>query len=266
MVPAMPDLADGEPAAGLHRRDALKMIAIAPGMLAAGALTLSLNEAKAAADISGMSVFLDPGHSGANDDSLFQQVPNGRGGTKDCQTTGTATGDGYPEHSFNFDVVQQINAQLLALGVRTKLSRYTDDAVGPCVNTRAEMANEFHPDAVISVHADGAAPSGHGFHVNYSAPPLNDAQRGPAMTLATMMRDSLIAAGLQPSNYRGTDGLFGRDDLAGLNFAQYPSILIECGNMKNPEEAASMESPAGQARYATAITKGIVAYLTATRG
>lgn len=86
------------------------------------------------------------------------------------------------------------------------------------------------------------------------------------MTLASMMRDSLIAAGLQTSNYRGTDGLFGRADLAGLNFAQYPSILIECGNMKNPEEAASMESPAGRARYATAITQGIVAYLTATKG
>lgn len=263
----MPDVADGEPVGGLPRRDALKMIAMATGMLTAGAITMVLGDAaKAAADISGMSVFLDPGHSGVNDDSLSQQVPNGRGGTKDCQTTGTATGDGYPEHSFNFDVVQQINAQLLALGVRTNLSRNTDDAVGPCVNTRAEMANDFHPDAVISVHADGAAPSGHGFHVNYSDPPLNNAQSGPAMTLATMMRDSLIAAGLQPSNYRGTDGLFGRDDLAGLNFAQYPSILIECGNMKNREEAASMESPAGQARYTTAITKGIVAYLTATRG
>ena len=258
----MPDVS----AAGLPRRDALRMVAAVPGMLAAGAITAVLGDApRAAADISGMAVFLDPGHSGANDGSLSRQVPNGRGGTKDCQTTGTAADDGYPEHSFNFDVVQQINAQLLALGVRTRLSRDTDDAVGPCVNTRAEMANDFHPNAVISVHADGAAPSGHGFHVNYSAPPLNDAQKGPAMTLATIMRDSLIAAGLQPSNYRGTDGLFGREDLAGLNFAQYPSILIECGNMKNPDDAASMESTAGRARYATAITQGIVAYLTATK-
>lgn len=130
-------------------------------MLTAAAFTMVLRDApNAAADISGMSVFLDPGHNGANDGSLSQQVPNGRGGIKDCQTTGTATDDGYPEHSFNFDVVQQINAQLLALGVRTKLSRDTDDTVGPCVNTRAEMANAFHPDAVISVHADGAAPPG----------------------------------------------------------------------------------------------------------
>lgn len=63
-------------------------------------------DVSAAPDIAGMTVFLDPGHSGANDGSITRQVPNGRGGTKDCQTTGTATGSGYPEHSLNWDVVQ----------------------------------------------------------------------------------------------------------------------------------------------------------------
>jgi len=51
-----------------------------------------------------MSVFLDPGHSGINDSSITKQVPNGRDGMKDCGTTGTSTNDGYPEHSFNWDV------------------------------------------------------------------------------------------------------------------------------------------------------------------
>ena len=40
-------------------------------------------------NIAGMIVFLDPGHNGANDASLTKQVPTGRGGTKDCQTSGT---------------------------------------------------------------------------------------------------------------------------------------------------------------------------------
>ena len=48
----------------------------------------------AAPNIAGMIVFLDPGHNGANDASLTKQVPTGRGGTKDCQTSGTATNDG----------------------------------------------------------------------------------------------------------------------------------------------------------------------------
>jgi N-acetylmuramoyl-L-alanine amidase len=40
---------------------------------------------------------------------------------------------------------------------------------------------------------------------------------------------------VQPSTYRGSDGLYGSADLAGLNLAQYPSVLIEMGNA---EEAA----------------------------
>jgi N-acetylmuramoyl-L-alanine amidase len=82
------------------------------------------------------------------------------------------------------------------------------------------------------------------------------------MQLATIMRDSLVAAGLTKSTYIGSDGLFGRADLAGLNLAQYPAILVELGNMKNADEAAAMESPDGRARYATAVTQGIVAYLS----
>ena len=39
---------------------------------------------------------------------------------------------------------------------------------------------------------------GHGFHVNYSAPPLNAVQSGPAILLATAMRNAMVADGMQP--------------------------------------------------------------------
>lgn len=210
-----------------------------------------------------MSVFIDPGHNGANDASITRQVTNGRGGTKDCQTTGTATNDGFPEHTFNWDVAQLVAQELNQHGVKVEFSRTDDTSVGPCVDQRAALANAMHPDAIVSIHADGATPDGHGFHVNYSAPPLNPAQQGPALQLATTMRDALAAAGLTPSTYLGTDGLYGRADLAGLNLAQYPAVLVECGNMKNPGDAAAMETPEGRAHYAAALTSGIINYLSA---
>ena len=37
------------------------------------------------------------------------------------------------------------------------------------------------------------------------------------MQLANTMRDSLVASGLQPSTYIGSNGLYGRADLTGLN-------------------------------------------------
>jgi N-acetylmuramoyl-L-alanine amidase len=236
----------------------LKYGGAAPVLLGAGAL---LAAPRATAGIAGMTVFLDPGHNGVADASINRQVPNGRGGTKPCNTSGTATNEGYPEHLFAWAVVNLVGASLSSMGVKTPLSRGDDNSVGPCVNERAEMANAVHPDAIVSIHADGGPPSGSGFHVNYSDPPLNDVQAGPAVQLAHMMRDALAQAGFQPSNYMGTDGLYGRDDLAGLNLAKYPAVLVELGNMKNPADAARMESADGQAKYAAAVTQGIVMFL-----
>jgi N-acetylmuramoyl-L-alanine amidase len=80
--------------------------------------------------------------------------------------------------------------------------------------------------------------------------------------LAHVMRDSLAASGLQPSNYIGSEGLYGRADLAGLNLAEYPAVLVELGNMKNGDDATRMQSADGRAKYAAAVTEGIVAYLS----
>jgi N-acetylmuramoyl-L-alanine amidase len=247
----------------VSRRDVLKYAAAAPVFVSLSGLaaSVSASAASAAPGVEGALVFLDPGHNGANDASINRQVDNGRGGTKECQTTGTATDSGYPEHSFNWDVVLGIREELESLGVRTAMSRGDDNALGPCVDQRAAMANALRPDAIVSIHADGGPPDGRGFHVNYSNPPINDAQSGPAVRLAQVMASQLAAAGLTPSTYRGTDGLYGRADLAGLNLAQYPSILIELGNMKNQEEAAVMVTPEGRAKYAAAVVQGINAYL-----
>ena len=229
-----------------------------PAILGAGAF---LAAPRAAADLAGKAVFLDPGHNGVSDASINQQVTNGRGGTKPCNTSGTATTDGYPEHAFTWAVVALINDSLRQRGINTELSRDNDSAVGPCIDHRAAAANAMHPDAIVSIHADGGPPNGSGFHVNYSSPPLNDVQAGPAVQLAHAMRDALVQAGFQPANYIGSDGLYGRSDLAGLNLARYPAVLVELGNMKNPGDAAWMESPDGRAKYAAAVTQGIAAFL-----
>jgi len=242
----------------------LKFAGVAPGVLSISG-TLDAPRATAAG-IAGMAVFLDPGHNAVNDASTTRQVPNGRGGTKQCNTSGAATNDGYPEHAFTWDVVGLIGDALNQMGVRTQLSRDNDNSAGPCVDQRAALANAMRPDAIVSIHADGGPSSGRGFHVNYSSPPLNAAQAGPAMQLAHTMRDALVASGYQPSTYVGSDGLYGRDDLAGLNVAEYPAVLVELGNMKNADEAAQMESADGRAKYAAAVTRGITAYLNAKAG
>lgn len=230
--------------------------------MVAAAVPTAPSSSAAPANIAGMIVFLDPGHSGTADPAATgRQVPNGRGGTKNCQTSGTATDSGYPEHSFTWDTTLRIRQALSAMGVRTAMSRGDDAGPGPCVDARAAMANKLHPNAIVSIHADGGPATGRGFHVNYSAPALNPAQQGPAVRFAQVMRGQLQAAGIPPASYIGTDGLKGRADLAGLNLAEYPSILVELGNMKNPADAALMQSPAGRQRYADAVARGVAGYL-----
>lgn len=210
-------------------------------------------------------VVLDPGHNGGNaaaPEEINRPVPAGRGRTKACNTTGTASDDGYPEHEFTFDVAQRVRRLLRAHGVIVVLTRADDRGVGPCVDRRAAIGNERDADAIVSIHADGNTDaSAEGFHIAYSAPPLNDAQRGPAKRLARALRDGMRDAGHPVSTYLGSDGLWARDDLAGLNLSERPAVLVECGNMRNPRESAAMATTAGRQRYADAIADGVTHYL-----
>jgi N-acetylmuramoyl-L-alanine amidase len=239
----------------------LRVGATAAACLIVAASTLASPASAAPANIAGMIVFLDPGHNGANDSSISRQVPTGRGGTKNCQESGTSTDNGYPEHTFTWDTTLRIRQELTALGVRTAMSRGNDTGLGPCVDERAEMANSLKPNAIVSIHADGGPPTGRGFHVNYSAPPLNQAQAGPSVQFAQVMRDQLQASGLVPATYIGSGGLYPRADLAGLNLAQYPAILIELGNMKNPADVGLITTEEGRQKYADSVVRGIAGFL-----
>jgi N-acetylmuramoyl-L-alanine amidase len=209
-------------------------------------------------------VVLDPGHNGGNaaHPALIERlVTDGRDARKPCNTTGTATEAGYPEHAFNFDVAQRTERVLEAAGVRVVLTRPNDVGVGPCVDVRGTAGQRADAAAVVAIHADGAAPSGSGFHVALASPPLNPAQAGQARALGTALHDALRGAGFHDATYLGERGISLRPDLAGLNFATRPAALVECANMRNPAEAAFVSSADGRQRYATALATGILAYL-----
>jgi N-acetylmuramoyl-L-alanine amidase len=216
----------------------------------------------------GLTVVLNPGHNGGNTahpDEISRQVPAGYGTYKDCDTTGTETDNGYPEHAFNWDVALRVRKVLRAHGVRVVMTRPDDSGVGPCVDERAAIGNRPGVAAVVSIHADGAPASGHGFHVN------QDSRRPDGATAATARRSIALGraihdalertSGLVPSTYIGEDGYYYRSDLAGLNLATKPATFLELGNMKNLGDAALQSSASGRARIAAAIAAGILAFL-----
>jgi N-acetylmuramoyl-L-alanine amidase len=221
-------------------------------------------DAAPAAGLAGKKIYIDPGHSGAVYAGMTKQIPTGRGGTKDCQTTGTTGVNGMAEHAFNYAVGYRLYQILTASGATVMMSRNDDTGAASCVDARAEQANQWGADAVISIHADGSAVGNHGFHVNYSAPPLNEVQRATDPAYAGDIRNSLVAAGFTPATYIGSGGLFGRADLTGLNLSAVPSVLVECGNIKDPSDAALLASPDGQQRIAQALANGVATFIAST--
>ncbi|MEO6701646.1 MAG: N-acetylmuramoyl-L-alanine amidase [Jatrophihabitantaceae bacterium] len=219
-----------------------------------------------AAPRTGTVIVLNPGHNGANAANaaaINRQVPAGFGQYKACDTTGTETNAGYPEYAFNWDVSLRVKALLQARGITVIMTRGSDTGVGPCVDERARIGNQAGVRAVISIHADGAATSGHGFHVcEDSRQPAGPAVAAASHRLTVAMHDALLSgSGMSVSSYLGSNGYFPRDDLAGLNLATVPATFLEIGNMRNAGDAAIQSSAAGRQRIAQALAAGILAWL-----
>jgi N-acetylmuramoyl-L-alanine amidase len=220
--------------------------------------------------LEGKTISVDPGHNGGNfthPEEIGRPVPAGANGTtKPCNTTGTETDDGsLTEAQFNWDVAQDLVPRLDHLGARVVLTRHSNDGVGPCVDERAEIANHVHASVALSIHADGNLAEGaHGFDVIHpsAAESVAPEMVGHSLKLAEAERNALVEAGVPPANYIGSEGLDERSDLAGLNLAKVPTVLVELGNMREPEEAAKLEDPAYRRELADALAAGIVAFLS----
>lgn len=220
------------------------------------------------AAVGGKVIVIDPGHNDGNfahPEIISRQVPMGTG-TKECDTTGTSTNGGYHEAAFTFDVATRLAALLRGAGANVIMTRNDDNSVGPCVNERAAIGNDNHAAVAISIHADGAPATGHGFHVmepaKVGAP--SDAIITQSHQLALLVRDNYRArTGIPASNYIGTDGINTRSDMGGLNLSVVPKVLIECGNMRNAGDAAMETNPTDRQRMAEGMAAGLAAYLAA---
>ncbi|MFJ5308980.1 N-acetylmuramoyl-L-alanine amidase [Streptomyces sp. NPDC088350] len=221
--------------------------------------------------LKGKVVVIDPGHNITNfqhSAEINRKVDIGTN-WKECDTTGTSTNAGYSEAQFTMDVSHRLKALLEKQGATVKLTHDGDSpAWGPCVDQRARFGNAAHADAAISIHADGAPAGDRGFHVILPA----SVHAGAADTRAivapsgalgrSIERNYLHATGEQPSNYVGDGtGLVTRKDLGGLNLSTVPKVFIECGNMRDSNDAALLTNSAWRQKAAQGISEGIVSFL-----
>lgn len=218
-----------------------------------------------AAALRGKVIVIDPGHNGGNTThpSEVNRLVDVITERKPCDTTGTETAKGYSEHAFTWDVSNRLAKLLRAQGAKVVLTRSSDTGVGPCVTERAAIGNTNKADAALSVHADGAASSGHGFHIITPSPVKGHNEKiVPASgRLGLALRDAYRqGTGIPYSNYLGTKAMDVRDDLGGLNLSKRPKVFIECGNMQNRGDAAKLSDSKFRQRIADSLAQGFEAY------
>ena len=215
----------------------------------------------------GKVVTLDPGHDGGNaahPEVINRQVGVGKGQTKECDTVGTQTAGGYPEHKYTFAVARRLKRILRHHGAKVVLTRHDDRGVGPCIDRRAKIGNKAHSDAAVSIHADGGPSGGRGFHVIYPAKihGLTDDIYRSSRKLAHKLRAAYgNRTGLPRADYIGSNGLDRRGDLGGLRLSNVPKVFIETGNMQNPTDAGKLSDAHFRKRIAMGIYRGIATFL-----
>ncbi|MEV1051441.1 N-acetylmuramoyl-L-alanine amidase [Streptomyces sp. NPDC049887] len=220
--------------------------------------------------LAGRVVVIDPGHNPGNfrhAREINRHVDIGTN-SKECDTTGTATNDGYTEAAFTLDVSHRLRTLLEKQGATVRFTQDGDRPYGPCVDERARIGNAAGADAVVSIHADGSGSGNRGFHVIHPALVKRGAADtteivGPSRELAERIAGKFVqATGSAPANYiGGATGLDERGDLGGLNLSTVPKVFVECGNMRDAKDAALLRSSQWRQKAAQGIAEGITTYL-----
>ena len=154
------------------------------------------------------------------------------------------------QHQFEVVMVRDWDTDLADQNLPTVAQRKRSD-----LRQRLRLVEESGGCVLLSIHQNFFTESQYsGAQVFYSA---NDPR---SETLAEAIRASIVET-LQPENTRQNkvgEGVYL------LEQCQVPAVLVECGFLSNPEEAAALADPNYQKQMAQAIYNGLVRYLKET--
>ncbi|MBR6101983.1 MAG: N-acetylmuramoyl-L-alanine amidase [Ruminococcus sp.] len=190
-------------------------------------------------------VVLDAGHGGADG--------------------GCVSVNGVPEKGINLSVMQTTRDILTLLGCEVRCTRVSDVSIhdkgieGLAKQKQSDMENR------LSVINGSGARLAVSIHQNqftdpkyYGAQMFYKADSAESLRLAETLRER-FRNHLQPDNERETKPV--GSELYLIHNASCPAVMVECGFLSNPEEAAKLESPAYQQEVAFTVADGISRFL-----
>lgn len=179
--------------------------------------------------LEGKTIVLDAGHGG-----------------KDVGATGQT---GIHEKDLTLQTVLNIQQELAQkTGANIVLTRDKDEFL--TLADRVEIAEKNEADLFISIHFDAFTTNDvSGITTYYNKPADRE--------LATLIHDEIF-----DQNINTRDRGVAQGDYRVLRDNQSPSLLLELGYISNREDEQRMQTPDFQNKAATAITKGIISYLS----
>lgn len=175
--------------------------------------------------------------------------------------------NGVEEKALNLAIALHVQEELQHAGYPVVMVRDTDTAVGDTtlatiaerkrsdIQSRAQLVNETENCILVSIHQNFFEQSQYsGAQMFYSPNNTRSA------ALAEAIRQSVVEQ-LQPENTR--ENKQAESGIYLLNHVDVPAVIVECGFISNPEEAALLCDSAYQQKLAAAIADGVLSFCAA---
>lgn len=202
-------------------------------------------------------IAVDPGHS---QNPSHGREPIGPGAsTMKLKDSGGTYGvvTGIREYELTLKLAKKLRIVLQQRGYQVMLTRENNETSISNIE-RAQVANQQNSDIFVRIHADGCKVSS-----VYGASTIYPTSRNPYVGALSeksfRLSECILNAMCQTAGTKNR-GSFGRDDLAGSNWAAMPVTLVEVGYMTNPLEDTNLQDEDYQEKLVTGIADGIDHY------
>lgn len=197
-------------------------------------LTANVSKEEKKAKKDEIVIVVDPGHGGEDP---------GKVGTNDVL-----------EKDLNLQIAKKVKKLLEEAGIKIVMTRTNDkvpDAKKEDLNQRVQLINETKPTLALCIHQN-----------SYPDEKIKGAQvfyhttTAEAEDIASIVQEQLRT--VDPTNTRQIKE---NDTYFMLKNTQVPTIIVECGFLTNPEEAAKLTQEEYQDQLAQAICEGVVKWI-----
>lgn len=184
-------------------------------------------------------------------------IDSGHGG----KDPGKIAADGTLEKNINLAIALKLQTYLEAADVHVIMTRTTDSGLYDenasnkkvqDMKNRIALMEESNADLIVSIHQNSYSDSAiHGAQVFYYT------TSAPGKVLAEALQDILVK-NLDPENHRQAKA---NDSYYLLKKTTKPIVIVECGFLSNPTEAALLKSDSYQDEIAWVLHLGILQHL-----